>query len=62
MKLNNKEILEIAGAITYQARISEIEASYQNMALSDYLPSIYDKIDSDGIESITNIELRRVRN
>ena len=27
-------------AATYQARISEIEASYQNAALSDYLPGI----------------------
>jgi hypothetical protein len=48
-------------ASTYQARISEIETSYQNAALSDYLPAIYDKIDNDGIDSISNTELRRIR-
>ncbi len=48
-------------AATYQGRMSEIEASYQNAALSDYLPAIYEKIDNEGIESITNIELRRIR-
>jgi len=49
-------------ASTYQDRISEIESSYQNIALSDYLPAIYEKIDSEGTSSLTNIELRRVRN
>ena len=51
----------ITVAATYQARISEIEASYQNSALSDYLPAIYDKIQTEGVESISSIELRRVR-
>jgi hypothetical protein len=48
-------------ASTYQARISEIEASYQNAALSDYLPGIYDKFEKEGLESISDIELRRLQ-
>ena len=49
-------------AATYQSRISEIETSYQNSALSDYLPNIYEKIDNEGIGSITGLERRRARN
>lgn len=48
-------------ASTYQARISEIELSYQNAALSDYLPAIYEKLESEGIESVSELELRRIR-
>ena len=48
-------------AATYQARISEIEASYQNAALSDYLPGIYEKFEKEGLESISEIELRRLQ-
>ena len=48
-------------AATYQARISEIEASYQNSALSDYLPGIYDKLEKEGLDSVSDIELRRLR-
>jgi len=48
-------------ASTYQARISEIEASYQNAALSDYLPGIYEKFENEGLESISAIELRRLQ-
>ena len=48
-------------AATYQARISEIQASYQNSALSGYMPIIYDKIEKDGLDSLSSIELRRVQ-
>ena len=48
-------------AATYQARISEIETSFQNSALSEYMPIIYDKIDHDGVSSLTSIEFRRIR-
>jgi len=52
---------KITAAATYQARISEIEASFQNAALSDYLPSIYDQLESEGVSSLSSIELRRLR-
>ena len=58
MEINQSNKVTIAA--TYQARISEIENSYQNTALSDYLPAIYEKIDKEGLDSITSIELRRV--
>ena len=52
---------KITAAATYQARITEIETSFQNAALSDYLPIIYDKLEKDGIDSLNSVEIRRIR-
>ena len=36
-------------AATIQTRFTEIQESNQNFALSDYLPEIYDKLESNGV-------------
>jgi hypothetical protein len=48
-------------AATYQARQSEIQESDQNFALSDYLPPIYEKLNSEGLDSLSGVELIRLR-
>lgn len=46
---------------TYLARSTEIQESNQNFALSEFLPEIYEKLETEGIESLGKVEFRRIR-
>lgn len=45
----------------YQTRIAEIQELNKELALSNELATILEKIDSKGIESLTPVEFRRAR-
>jgi len=51
----------IAVVAAYQTRIAEIQELNMQLALSNDLPMILEKLNSDGVSSLTPVELRRAR-
>ena len=49
-------------AATYQARIGQIDAAAQALALSDYLPEIYIKLEQGGVSDLSPTEQLRLEN
>ena len=50
-----------AAAATNRSRNAEIESSFRDYALSEFLPKIYVKVQTDGLSSLDGVQLERIK-